>query len=143
MDKAIGIIKRVEDFVVYDGVKSFTTKLIYDNWLTGLDFNTYSNSSISFEGTQLRLFGNSNSSELKISDALKNNNLTKMAQDYNLILTGDGNHSRLVAKGHEYESFYFLVEKLENKSFAVIYGIGGSRSPESLYIHGVWEVSFL
>lgn len=120
------------NFFFFDGIKIFECYKTYDNWLSSVDYNIYSKSYVQSDGVKILLF--ENRKELLVGENYSNEKLISIADKYDLIYN-NSEKCYCVAKNHLYDRFFIV----QYKSYTIIYGLGGTKSIESIYIHGVWK----
>lgn len=143
MDKGF-INKRIDNYIFFDGVNHFDVQQTYDNDLTTYEYNIYKNSFIEIGDLRIELFNKSS------VDALNTFNKKIPLDELELISIQNGlilkNHSDcyyLTTKNHPFDSFFIVKSFSTSKKFIIVYGIGGNRFPESIYIHGIWNLDFI
>ncbi|MBP2617881.1 hypothetical protein [Chryseobacterium jejuense] len=124
--------KRIENFIFYDGIKEIAVDKTYDNWLTSLNYDDYSKAFIIVNHDKIKLFDTAK--ELKVGQNFDSKELEAISERYNLLLIDNERGLRCSTKSHFSERFYIIREN----GFVVIYSLGGTKSFESIYLHGVW-----
>lgn len=126
--------KRVEKFIFNDGIKEMKVDKTYDNWLTSLNYEDYSKAFIMVDHQKINLFDDAK--ELKVGQNFDSKELEIISERYNLLLIDDNQRGlRCSTKSHFSERFYIISDN----DFVVIYSLGGTKSFESIYLHGVWN----
>lgn len=126
-------VARIESFIFNDGIKQSDVKKMYDNWLTSIDYDDYSKAFIIVNGKKINLFDRAK--ELKVGQNFDSKELEVISERYNLLLIDDNQRGlRCSTKSHFSERFYII----RDNGFVVIYSLGGTKSFESIYLHGVW-----
>lgn len=143
MDKNF-IIKKIDKYHFFDGVNHFYVEdYTYDSWLSSSDFDVYGNSSIQIDELNIEIFHEKSKALTTFNETFKQKNLTFISLSFDMILKNKSKETFLVTNNHSFDNFYIYLTKSESNNYVIIYGIGGSRFPESIYIHGIWEVAFI
>ena len=130
---------KINNFVLFDGVESFTANGFYDHWLSSLDFNVYSKSYIEFSGNKVFLFQNREQELSTLQSFFSSIDLENIADEFGMKIKIKNDVSYCVVKGHEFDSFY-AIQYNSISPYYIIFGVGGNENIESLYIHGIWEL---
>jgi hypothetical protein len=133
------IKSKINNFVLFDGVKSFTASDFYDNWLSSLDFTAYSKSFIEFSGNKVLLFQNREQELSTFQSSFSFIDIENIANEFGMKIKIKNDVSYCVVKGHEFDSFY-AIQYNSTSPYYIIFGVGGSKDIDSLYIHGIWEL---
>ena len=137
------IIRKIDAYQLFDGISNFYVEdYIYDSWLSSSDFNVYRNSNIRIDELHIELFHKKTKALTTFNEIFKQENLNFISLSFDMVLKNKSNDTFLVTQNHLFDNFYISSTKTETNNYVVIYGIGGSRFPESIYIHGIWEVAF-
>ncbi len=138
------INKRIENYIFFDGVNYFDVQQTYDNWLTTSEFNIYKNSFIEIDDLRFELFNKSSVEKLTTFNKKKSlDELELISIHFGLILKNQSDCYFLTTKNHPFNSFFIVKSFSTPKKFIIVYGIGGSRFPESIYVHGIWNLDFI
>ncbi len=147
MDEQINenfIIRKVKKYHFYDGViQSYIENYTYDNWLSSSEFGIYEKSIVKIEELNIELFSKKNKPLTTFNEYFKLDNLKLISRYFDMSLYNSPNNSFLVTQNHSFDNFYISLTSSKLNNFVIIYGIGGSRFPESIYIHGIWELVFI
>ncbi|WP_136667463.1 hypothetical protein [Flavobacterium sp. H122] len=129
-------IRKIVDYIFNDGHHDNDVKEIYDNYFTSCDFEVFSKSFVKVCGEKIMLFGSNN---IKLKNEVNSDDsfLSEIADKFDLILKIDGFSLKCVVENHFFDDFFFLNY---DEKYIIIYGLGGSKFVESIYIHGLWEV---
>jgi hypothetical protein len=128
---------QIDNFVFNDGIKQQQVFKEYDGWFTSTNYDDYSKSYVIVNEEKIILFDNTK--ELKVGKNFDLQSIEDICKNYNLDILCNEIGVKCVAKFHVFDRF-FITEKNEYK---VIYSIGGTKSFEYIYIHGVWKNNFL
>ena len=123
---------RISNYIFFDGVNQYNVFEKYDNWLTSLNYDDYSKSYVEVNNVKIYLF---DLYEELTSDNFKIEKLEEISSKYDLIFKNDERLQKCVAKSHVVEKF-FITEK---NRYVIIFSLGGTKSFELIYIHGVWN----
>lgn len=126
--------KEIKQFVFNDGVKQFEVIKTYDNWLTSINFGDFSKSYIVVDNEVSYLFRGEK--ELVVGNDFSLIDIEEIAVNYKLDITKSNSEIRCLTKAHCFDRFFIV----KNNQCLIIYAIGGTKSFESIYIHGVWEL---
>jgi hypothetical protein len=138
------LCKKIDKYIFFDGVNHFNVQQTYDNWLTTSDFNFYKNSFIEIDNLKIYLF-NAPSIDALITfhERYSLEDLELMSIHFGLTVKKGINSCVIIEKKHPFDNFFLIKSFTASKKYIVIYGIGGSRFPESIYIHGVWDIDYI
>lgn len=138
------IIKKVDKYHFFDGINNFYVEdYTYDSWFSSSDFNIYGNANIQIDELKIDLFHKKSKALISFNKAFKKEDLSFIPLHFDMILKNKSNDSFLVTRNHLFDNFYISVTKSKSNNYVIIYGIGGSRFPESIYVHGIWELALI
>lgn len=127
-------IKRIDEFEFFDGLEDKKVCRSYDNWFSSLDFSVYRQSYIKINSKKIAIFSG-NEKKLRESNFFNASTLDIISRKFNLSIIDYNGEKRCTCKGHISEEFYMIFYK----NYYLIYSLGGSKSIESIYIHGLWK----
>ncbi|MBF7089954.1 hypothetical protein IUY40_00115 [Flavobacterium sp. ALJ2] len=125
---------KIPSFIFFDGLKTHNITNQYNNWLSSSDFSIWSNSYIEIENKIIYII-KENVKTLSTFRYFGKKELEIIAEKYDLKIKEENDAYYAYTDNHNSRQ----LEISENDELIVIYSIEGSRTPESIYIYGVFE----
>ena len=126
---------RILDFEFFDGIKKFNVKSILDNWLTSIDFEKYRKSHIKVAGDIIILF-DGDAKLLTSGEGFSEQFLQTISESFGLKTKKRNGEMVCLCPGYMNHDSY-LIRKY---GYILIFALGGTKSIESIYIHGLWAL---
>lgn len=134
MAKKLNKLIRIEKFNIFDGIRYYDAFLSYNNWFDSFDI--LQSSYIEVNNAKIYLF---KYKYLELSSQyFQEKELEVIANNSGLKIKECNNSTILYTDENLFDTFYYLEKEIDNNLFVVIYSIGGSRYPETIYVHGLW-----
>ncbi|MFL1894051.1 hypothetical protein ACJRPK_00010 [Aquimarina sp. 2-A2] len=132
-------IRRKKLYKFYDGLKTFNIDKTYDNWLSSTDFKVYSKSYIEYDNNKIELFSE-RTRKIDRNSTIAKETLEYVAEQFGFgfVFNNKGEFSFYHEK-HKYDTYYLASQKHGDNYILTIFSLGGSKSPESITIFGLWE----
>jgi hypothetical protein len=127
-------LKIIYNYTFFDGVKLHQVVNQYDDWLSSTDSSVWSNSYIEVQDKKIYII-KENVKALSTFRYFNKEELESLAEKYILKIKEENDIFYIYTDNHNTRQF----EMSENDDLLVIYSLEGSKSPESIFIYGVFE----
>ncbi|MFL1897212.1 hypothetical protein ACJRPK_16030 [Aquimarina sp. 2-A2] len=130
-------IRRKKLYKFYDGLKTFNIDKTYDNWLSSTDFKVYSKSYIEYDNNKIELFSKQ-TKKIDRNSTIAKETLEYVAEQFGFVFNNKDEFSFYNEK-YKYDTYYLVSQKYGDSYLLTIFSLGGTKSPESITIYGLWE----
>ncbi|MFD1603065.1 hypothetical protein ACFSJW_06805 [Flavobacterium artemisiae] len=124
----------LNEFLFFDGVKTYLFKEQHFDWLYSSDYNDWVNSYVEIGNKRINII-QENVKVLSTFKFFKKEELELLAQKFNLKIREKDAIYYAYSQNHDTHQF----EISENEALIVIYCLEGSRAPESIFIYKIIE----
>src|SRR5690606_26114801 len=118
------IIKnRITNYEFFDGLKKHEVNGVYDNWLSSIDYKTYSKAHIKIGDVFISLFGD-NSKKIQLSKeniGFDKETLIEIATTFSFEIEEKSNDVVLFNMKNKYDTYYLTYHNIKEREFIIIF----------------------